>query len=97
MRWLRDSQRPGALNGDMLVYAPSGATQSARYRLEPRGGSWALCETAAERCWQVGQRSEAARGAAHALIETQPEFLRISVVGEGANRIVFEGARDGCD
>jgi hypothetical protein len=99
MRWLADAQRPGALAGDKLVYAADGGTQSERYRLEPRRDTWALCqiEEAGERCWQVAQGEEGSLEGGRAFIDAHRESLRISIVGDGADRVVFEGARDGCD
>lgn len=99
MRWLNNADRPGTLQGDKLVYAASGATSSERYRLEPRGDSWALCqlEDAGERCWQVAQGNEGSLEGGRAFIDAHREELRITIVGDGADRTVFQGARDGCD
>jgi hypothetical protein len=99
MRWLRDTQRPSALNGDRLVYNADGATQSERYRLEPSGELWSLCqiEAAGERCWQVAEGEEGSLEGGRAFIDAHGENLRITIVGDGADRIVFQGARDGCD
>jgi hypothetical protein len=99
MRWLPDAQRPGALTGDHLVYAAGGATQSERYRIEPIGELWSLCqiETAGERCWQVAQGEEGSLEGGRAFIDAHGEDLRITIVGDGADRVVFQGARDGCD
>lgn len=99
IRWLGDAERAGALRGDKLVYGADGATQAERYRLEPRGEAWALCqiEDAGERCWQVAQGEEGSLEGGRAFIDAHREELRITVVGDGADRTVFEGARDGCD
>jgi hypothetical protein len=99
MRWLRDPARAGALLGDKLVYRAGGATQSQRYRLEPRGADWALCqiEAAGERCWRVAEDEEGSLDGGRAFLDAHRENLRISIVGDGADRVVFQGARDGCD
>jgi hypothetical protein len=99
MRWLRDTQRPSALHGDGLVYGADGATQSERYRLEPNGETWSLCqiEAAGERCWQVAEGEEGSLEGGRAFIDAHRENLRITIVGDGADRVVFQGARDGCD
>lgn len=99
MRWLPDPQRPGALQGDRLVYAGSGATESERYRLQASGQTWSLCqiETAGERCWQVAEGNEGSLEGGRAFIDAHREDLRITIVGDGADRVVFQGARDGCD
>lgn len=99
MRWIPDPQRPSALQGDRLVYAGNGATESERYRLESSGVTWSLCqiEAAGERCWQVAQGEEGSLEGGRAFIDSHGENLRITIVGDGADRVVFQGARDGCD
>jgi hypothetical protein len=99
MRWLPDASRSGALRGDKLVYAGGGATQNEQYRLEPHGETWTLCqiETAGERCWQVAEGQEGSLEGGRAFIDAHREDLRITIVGDGADRVVFQGARDGCD
>lgn len=98
MRWLPDRQRPGTLTGDKLTYA-GGGTQSERYRLEPNGETWSLCqiESGGERCWQVAEGNEGSLEGGRAFIDAHREELRITIVGDGADRVVFQGARDGCD
>ncbi len=98
MRWLPDPQRPGALRGDKLVYA-SGGAQNEQYRLEPNGEAWTFCqiEAAGERCWQVAEGEEGSLEGGRAFIDAHREDLRITIVGDGADRVVFQGARDGCD
>lgn len=95
MRWLPDPERAGALAGEKS--SMSGAVE--RYRLEPRGAGWALCELTAdgERCWQVAQGEEGSLEGGRAFIDTHGESLRITVLGDGAERTVFQGQRDGCD
>jgi len=99
MRWLPDQQRPGALRGDKLVYAAGGATQNETYRLEPNAAGWTLCqiEAAGERCWQVAHGDEGSLEGGRAFIDEHEERLRITVVGDGQDRVIFQGARDGCD
>jgi hypothetical protein len=99
MRWLPDAARPGSLRGDRLVYSGAGATQNETYRLEPNGETWTLCqiEAAGERCWQVAMDDEGSLEGGRAFIDTHAEDLRITVVGDGQDRVIFQGARDGCD
>lgn len=98
MRWLPDAARPGALRGDKLIYA-DGGTQNETYRLEPNGDVWSLCqiESAGERCWRVAEGQEGSLEGGRAFIDVHREGLRISIMGDGADRVVFQGARDGCD
>jgi len=100
MRWLADGQRPGSLRGDKATMAgDGGVTAHELYRLEPRGEAWALCqlESAGERCWQVAQGEEGSLEGGRAFVDAHRESLRITIVGDGADRVVFQGDRDGCD
>jgi hypothetical protein len=99
MRWFADTDRPGALRGDKLTYVSGAAGQAERYSLAPRGGGWALCamESAGERCWQVAEGQEGSLEGGRAFIDAHHDDLRISIMGDGAERVVFDGARDGCD
>ncbi len=99
MRWFADQHHAGALHGDKLVYSAEGPGENAQYRLEPRGESWTLCqlEAAGERCWQVAQGQEGSLEGGRAFIDAHGENLRIAILGDGAERIVFQGVRDGCD
>ena len=96
MRWLPDADRPGALRGEKSVMS---ASVNELYRLEASGDVWSLCqiETAGERCWRVAEGREGSLEGGRAFIDAHHETLRISVVGDGADRVIFEGARDGCD
>lgn len=99
MRWLPDRERPGILRGDKLIYATSGATSNETYRLEPRGEGWALCEATSggERCWLVAEGEGGSLEGGRAFIDAHTDRLRISVIGDGPDRIIFQGDRDGCD
>lgn len=99
MRWLPDPAQPGVLRGDKLIYGANGATQNETYRLEPRGEDSALCQVLAEgeRCWVVASGQGGSLEGGRAFIDGHQERLRISVIGDGPDRIVFEGDRDGCD
>lgn len=93
MRWLRDPATPGALAGHVNTM-----TSSTPYRLEPRGAEWALCEAqAGGACWTVAQGEEGSLEGGRAFIDAHDEYVRLSVVDDGAEREIFQGARDGCD
>lgn len=95
MRWLPDAARPDALNGEKAVLGGG----HERYRLEAGGDAWLLCqiEAAGERCWLVAEAQEGSLEGGRAFIDALGDSLRISIVGDGEDRIVFDGARDGCD
>jgi len=99
MRWLPDQTRPGALRGDKLGYGAGGAVHNETYRLEPHGETSSLCQVLAEgeRCWVVASGEGGSLEGGRAFIDVHQERLRISVIGDGPDRIVYEGNRDGCD
>jgi hypothetical protein len=99
MRWLPDAARSGALRGVRNSYGASGTTRSEEYRLEQRDNAWIMCqiEVAGERCWQVAEGQGGSLEGGRAFIDTYGDRLRISVVDAGGERLVYHGARDGCD
>lgn len=101
MRWLPDPQRPGALTGDKLQYRASGDPRRSRYSLAPSADGYALCEIAADNtataCWQVAQGEGGSLEGGRAFIDVYGERLRISIIGAGPDRTIFQGRRDGCD
>ena len=100
MRWLPDPARPGVLTGSLVAYGLTGAARNQRYALEPSGDGWSLCELhegAATRCWQVAQGEGGSLEGGVAFIDAQGERLRIAVIGDGPEQLIFHGRRDGCD
>jgi hypothetical protein len=101
MRWLPDRTRPEVLAGSRLVYRPSGATTSTRFTLEPSEEGHSFCELDATRaatsCWIVARGQGGSLEGGRIFIDTLGERLRISLIGDGPERTIFEGRRDGCD
>lgn len=100
MRWLPHAGRPGMLRGDLLVYHPNGATENAHFTLEPRDTGWAFCAqdgADAPRCRAVAEGGRGSLEGGRVFIDKFGESLHISVVGEGPERSIFRGQRDGCD
>ena len=101
MRWLPDRTRPDVLAGARLVYRQTGAPVSTRYTLEPSEQGHSLCELdasgAATTCWRVARGEGGSLDGGRAFIDTHGERLRIAVVGDGPERVIFQGNRDGCD
>jgi hypothetical protein len=97
MRWLPDRTRPGVLIGSKHAYGAGGGDE--RYTLEPRNAGWALCslDTAETRCWEVAMGEGGSLEGGRAFIDAYGQRLRISIAGDGPNRVIFQGARDGCD
>ena len=69
---------------------------STAYRLEPRGEGWALCEVGGA-CWTVAEGEGGSLEGGRAFIDASDESVRISIVHDGVEREIFQGARDGCD
>jgi len=101
MRWRRHPERSGVVTGAKLVYGAAGVRSSARYTLEPSETGWSLCELdtsgAASQCWDVAQGLGGSLEGGRAFIDANGDQLRISVLGDGPERIIFHGRRDGCD
>ena len=101
MRWLPDRTRPDVLAGARLVYRQVGAPVLTRYTLEPSENGHSLCELdasgAATKCWRVARGEGGSLDGGRAFIDSHGERLRISVVGDGPERVIFQGRRDGCD
>lgn len=101
MRWLPDRTRPDVLAGSKLVYRQSGAPISTRYTLEASEQGHSLCELgadgAATQCWRVARGEGGSLEGGRVFIDSHGERLRIAVVGDGPERLIFQGRRDGCD
>ena len=100
MRWLPDPEVPGALRGDRMSYTPQGVGEDrGSYTLRQEAGTeaWMLCNLTAERCWQVAEGESGSLEGGRAFIDATRERLRISLIDGAVERIIFQGARDGCD
>lgn len=101
MRWLPDRERPEVLAGSRLAYRQTGAPVATRYTLEPSEQGHSICEIgdegAATRCWRVARGEGGSLEGGRVFIDTHGERLRITVAGDGPERVIFQGRRDGCD
>ena len=101
MRWLPDRNRPEILAGSRLVYRQAGAPTATRFTLEASAEGHSLCELgpdgAATKCWRVARGEGGSLEGGRVFIDSHGERLRIAVVGDGPERIIFQGRRDGCD
>lgn len=101
MRWYADTSRPGALRGAKLEYRQAGPPVRTAYALEPSEVGWSFCELgvdgAATRCWRVAQGESGSLDGGRVFIDAHGDRLRIAVVGDGPELVVFHGRRDGCD
>jgi hypothetical protein len=101
MRWLPDrgSGPTAALIGESMTYAPQGATQHARYRLEPRGEGWVLCRLDADdnACWPVSGAPAGPLAPGRVAVQGSGEHLHITRIADDVVEDIFVGRRDGCD
>jgi len=101
MRWLPDRTRPEVLSGVRHVYRQSGAPAVTRFTLEPSDEGSSMCELdaagAATKCWMVARGQGGSLEGGRVFIDTQGERLRITLIGDGPERTIFHGQRDGCD
>ncbi len=97
MRWLPDAN--GELRGDLLRYSTSGASGRERYALRLREGGYVLCQLGpTETCWAVAQGEGGSLEGGRAFIDSYGgDRVRISVIDERGQRVIFQGDRDGCD
>lgn len=99
MRWLRDREHPEVLNGVLHDMRDHSHT---RYVLTPTAEGDLLCELEPEggvtrRCWAVASGDGGSLEGGRVFIDQYGESLRISVAGDGPERTIFQGRRDGCD
>lgn len=97
MRWLPDPNRPGALLGVRASLGINGR-RTDHYSLEQDAGGWKICRQGdAAQCWDVAQGDGGSLQGGRAFIDTAGDNLRIAVVGDGPERLIFQGRRDACD
>jgi hypothetical protein len=99
MRWFPDPNRPEVLVGNYLAYPGAGPTFSRTYTLMP-GEPPQFCHVPAageERCWQVAEGSSGSLEGGRAFIDIHGERMRIAILDGSVERVIFQGARDGCD
>jgi hypothetical protein len=97
MRWLPDATRAGVLQGVKTTVGINGQ-RSDRFTLEPEGEGWKLCRTGDNAtCWGVAQGDGGSLEGGRAFIDTAGDNVRITVAGDGPERLIFQGRRDSCN
>jgi hypothetical protein len=94
IRWARDEARPGVMRG--AVQTPTAAES---LELSPAADHWRLCETRAgdgAHCWDVAQGERGSLDGGRAFIDVIGGELRIAIVGDGPERLIFQGRRQRC-
>lgn len=99
IRWFPDPNRPEVLVGNYLAYPGAGPTYQRTYTLS-RGDPWRFCHissSGAERCWDVAHGDSGSLEGGRVFIDLHSERLRIALLDGAVERVIFQGARDGCD
>jgi hypothetical protein len=100
-RWLRD-QGTGRMQGVAMIYGTGAPRQGGRYVVEAQGQAWQLCALdtdgpGSNTCWRVAESGGGSLEGGRAFIDQHSERLRISVITNEGERLIFDGRRDGCD
>ena len=99
MRWSQSPNSEGAFLGSKTAFSIAGANATERYSLESADGGWRLCrleEGAAPHCWAVAQGDGGPLTGGRAFLDSGGDNLRIAVIGEGPERVIFQGRREAC-
>ncbi|MCR6643107.1 MAG: hypothetical protein NVV62_00320 [Terricaulis sp.] len=99
MRWLPDRARPGVLVGDLLEYRAEGQNHAARYTIEPRADHHVMCSHWQDEpiCWKIAEGEGGSLEGGRVFVDAGEETLRIAVLSDGLEDVIFQGQRDGCD
>lgn len=101
MRWTApDASNPNSLRGRKTELR-LGSTERLYYALDPDGDGFVFCELTDEqgasgRCFQVAQGQQGSLEGGRAFIDLAGSRLRVSIVGDGPERIIFSGQRESC-
>lgn len=97
MRWVSDPSNPAALIGVRTTLGINDQ-RSERFALAPEGDGWKLCRQAdTPQCWAVAQGDGGSLEGGRAFIDSGGDDLRIAVVGDGPERVIFQGRRTRCN
>lgn len=101
MRWSApDAANPNSLRGRRTALR-LGSTERRFYALDPDGAGFVFCELddehgASGRCFQVAQGQEGSLEGGRAFIDLAGARLRVSIAGDGPERVIFSGQRERC-
>ena len=99
MRWSQTPDANGAYLGSKTSFGIAGGNTTERYTLESVGGGWRLCRAngaEGSHCWGVAQGEGGSLTGGRAFIDAGGDNLRIAVIGEGPERVIFQGRREAC-
>jgi len=99
MRWSQSPNSEGAYLGSKTSFGIAGANSTERFTLENTAGAWRLCRVDradAPHCWGVAQGEGGSLSGGRAFIDGGSDNLRIAVIGDGPERVIFQGHREAC-
>jgi hypothetical protein len=100
MRWTPDQSRPGAMTAYRTDFGQTGPNRVQRFSLEPSPAGWSLCELeaggAAVRCWRVAEGDGGSLEGGRVFIDAHGDRLRVAVLGDGPEHLIFNGRRQSC-
>ncbi len=99
MRWSETPNSAGVFQGSKTTFGIAGANSTEHFTLENADGGWRLCRVdagEAKHCWGVAQGEGGSLAGGRAFIDRSGDNLRIAVIGDGPERVIFQGARENC-
>lgn len=99
MRWSETPNSDGAYLGSKTMFGIVGANSTERYALTNADGGWRLCRVDgadAPHCWTVAQGEGGSLTGGRAFIDAGGDNVRIAVIGEGPERLIFQGHSEAC-
>ena len=98
MRWSETQNGAGAFRGSKTAFGIAGAN-TEHFALESADEGWRLCRVEAgeaNHCWSVAQGEGGSLTGGRAFIDRSGDTLRIAVIGDGPERVIFQGRREAC-
>ncbi len=87
-----DRSRPGILHGALIR---NGVREN--YDLRQYVTGWSFCQMGATAtCWQVAEAESGSLEGGRAFIDSEADHLRISVIAQDGERVIFQGVRGDC-
>lgn len=93
LRFTPDRSRPGILHGALIR---NGVRENYDLRQYVTGWSFCSLEAGADRCWQVAEAQSGSLEGGRAFIDSEANHLRISVIGQEGEQVIFQGQRGDC-
>ena len=99
MRWVQAPDNRAPYQGAKTTFGIAGANPTEHFTLEDPDSGWRLCRVdagEANHCWAVAQGEGGSLTGGRAFIDRSGDNLRIAVIGDGPERLIFQGNRETC-